>query len=534
MKMKHLWLSLLFISPLLLGGCDLFTPNNPSNSNNTDSSEESSQGSSSSGEDVPSQNTIANPVLKEVIRANKDEVTYEDLFNIYNKISIEITVSRQEMEKIAEDNQMGHKPDMYRLAENFKLTMQNGDNLFVWEIPNVGIRQKGNTSRGPIFNGENINNQNHFKLKFNETFTDTEIYGSTFVNTYGNEEYDNRNFLGLDGLDFKWDKNDDTTHIKEMYANEFYRCCGIMAQHVGLSTIKMKYDADKVADFGLCYIYEQIDKSFIKRSLESGAHYIGMSKWKEEKEGSHGVAGKKYGDLYKVTYGNGDGFSSSGGSLLLDTIDGNKVGVRTDIYGNNYPAYERKTNKSSEYDDGQLKNIINLVNKNSATIEQIGDVVDLSYLAMEEAATYVLGNPDSFRDNYNNYEIYIRRTDGKMVIIPMDNDRAIGIGHDWVAGLDYVFSDETKDIYHKKTIGGDQRNPLLLKTTLANKANDVKTLYAKYIEDIKKYNLVKEETFDSLFNVAKTTYKGLANFSLSGGRDNVTFKEAMDKKRNGS
>ena len=67
-----------------------------------------------------------------------------------------------------------------------------------------------------------------------------------------------------------------------------------------------------------------------------------------------------------------------------------------------------------------------------------------------------------------------------------------------------------------------------------NKANDVKTLYAKYIEDIKKSNLVKEETFDSFFNVAKTTYKGLANFSLSGGRDNVTFKEAMDKKRNGS
>ncbi len=529
MKMKHFWFSLLLVSPLLLGGCDLFQPKNGSNGGDDESTD-----SGSSGEDDPNKNLIANPNLKAVIRTNKDEVTYEDLFNIYNKVSIELTVTREEMEKIAEDNQQGPKPDMYRLASNFKLTMQNGTNTFVWEIPNVGIRQKGNTSRGPIFNGEDINNQNHFKLKFNETFTDADIYGTSFVNTYGNEEYDKRDFLGLDGLDFKWDKNGDTTHIKEMYTNEFFRACGIMAQHVGLSTVKMKYDTDKEADFGLCYIYEQIDKSFIKRSLESGTHYIGMSKWADEKEGTHGVTGKKYGDLYKVTYGNGDGFSGSGGSLLSDTISGHKVGVRTDLYGNNIPAYERKTNKNSEYDDGQLKSVVNLVNKSSATIEQIGEKVDLSYLAMEEAVSYIVGNPDSFRDNYNNYQIYIRRTDGKMVIIPMDNDRALGIGRDWMSGMDYIFSQETKDIYHRRKIGGEQNNPLLLKTILASKTNEVKTAYSKCISDIKKSVWVKEETFNSFFNVAKDTYNGLATFSLTGGKDNVTFKEVMNRQYDGS
>lgn len=535
MKTKHFWLPLLISSALLLCGCDLFEINN-STSNSNESSSISEGSSSSSEEDVPPsgyQYSIAKPNLKEVIRSSKDEVTYEDLFNIHNKISIELSVSREEMEKIAEDNQLGPKPDMYRLADNFKLTMQNGNNTFAWEIPNVGIRQKGNTSRGPIFIGEEINNQNHFKLKFNETFTDKEIYGETFVDTYGNDDYDKRSFLGLDGLDFKWDKNGDTTHIKEVYTNEFYRGCGIMAQHVGLSTIKMKYGTDKVADFGLCYIYEQIDKSFIKRSLESQTPYIGTSPWEVEKEGSYGVAKKKYGDLYKVTYGNGDGFSNSGGSLLLDTISDNKVGVRTDLYGNDYPAYERKTNKNSTYDDGQLKNIVTLVNQSSATIEQIDEVVDLKYLAMEEAVSYIIGDPDSFRDNYNNYQIYIRRTDGKMIIIPMDKDRALGIGRDWINGLNYIFSEETKDPLHKNSISGNQRNPLLLKTILSSKTSEVKTAYSNCIADIKKSDWVKEETFNSFFEVAKTTYSGLADFSLDGGYDNVTFKEVMDRKNNG-
>ncbi len=526
MKTKHFWLSLLLISPLLLSGCDVFSASSVFNNQSGNTL------SGSSNKDAPQSGylySITKPNLKEVIRNNQNEVTYEDLFNIHNKIDIEISVSREEMEKIAQDNELGDKPDMYRLVDNFKLTMQNGTNTFVWEIPNVGIRQKGNTSRRDIFKDGEINTHNHFKLKFNETFNDATIYDQTFIATYGNDAYDKRDFLGLDGLDFKWDKNDDTTHIKEMYTNEIYKACGVMAQHVGLATIKMKYDSNKEADFGLCYIYEQIDKTFIKRSLESDISYINMPTWKEEKNGTHGVASKNYGDLYKVTYGNGDGSSSSGGSLLSDTITGKKVGVRTDVYGNNYPAYERKTNKNSDYNDQQLKDIVSLINKSGTTVEQLDEVVDLKYLAMEEAVSYIVGNPDSFRNNYNNYQIYIRRTDGKMIIIPFDNDRTLGIGRDWKDGLDFILSQNTKDIYYKRTIGGEQRNKLLLKTILASSTNIVKTSYAACINDIKKSDWVKEETFNSFFNVAKSTYADLATFSLDGGEDNVTFAKVINR-----
>lgn len=536
---KRIFMPFLALASLLLSGCGLFTPVNSNegdtsgstSSGETDTSESDSSSSSGQQGDEEYQYSIANPNTAAVIRASKSEVTYEDLFNLNNKVSIELTVPRTEFEKIAHDNELGHKPEMYRLATNFKLTMVNGSNTFVWELENVGIRQKGNTSRDSIFKGEELNNRNHFKLKFDETFTDVDIYGQDFVNTYGNIENEEREFLGLDGLDFKWDKNNDLTHIKEMYTNEMYRACGVMAQHVGLSTIRVKYGESQYADFGLCYIYEPVNKTFIKRTLQSDKSYIGMSSWSVEKAGKYGVSGKKYGDLYKCTYGNGNGSSSSGASLLADTITGKKVGVKTDIYGNDYPAYERKTNKKETYDDGLLKNLVNVLNRQSTTYQDIEGLVDLKYLAMSEAISFVVGSPDSLRDNYNNYQMYFRRTDGKAVIIPIDNDRTLGIGKDWGDSINYILSNDTQDPLHLRRVYGTQENPLLVKTTLSRSSNKAKTAYLSCVEAVRASDWCKEATFKAYYDVAKATYQEFASFSLQGDGENLSFKEAITRKR---
>ena len=161
---------------------------------------------------------------------------------------------------------------------------------------------------------------------------------------------------------------------------------------------------------------------------------------------------------------------------------------------------------------------------------QIEEKVDLEWLAMEEAVMYFLGNPDAMKYNYNNYQVYFRRTDGKMIILPIDNDRCFGVGNGWKSGADYIISNDCKPNTAKALNGNNQRNPLLTKTIFASGSNQSKTNYNKCIELVKNSKWVKNDTFESFYNIAKKTYGGLADFSLNGGSDNISFSSYMQKK----
>ena len=526
-RMKLLLLSTGMILPLL-SGCNLFKFNNQSEKGGTSQNSGTSQGGGSPKEIFK----IEDPKYDCPVRASKDDVVASDLFNLKNKVSISIDIDRSELQKLEEDMDYdaGNKPETYRLAKKVTISLKNGNNTFTWELNNVGIRQKGNTSREHIFldNGD-VRNQNHFKLSFDETFTSTKKYDSTFISENSHAENKDREFLGLTGLDIKWDKNDDQTHLKEIYSNMALRSAGILAQRVGLSTMKMNYDDNKTADFGLCYIYEQTSKDLIKNALSSDQVFINMQTWAEEKKGTHGEEGKKYGELYKVSYGRGTG-SNSGGDLTTDSLrNGDAIGVKTDIRGYNYPAYERKTHKDDDYHDEAFKNVISVLNKNNASYSEISQVVDLEYFAMEEAVMYFLGNPDSFRYNYNNYMAYLRRTDAKMVIIPIDNDRNLGTGNGWTDGMNFVMSNDATPMSRVVKFG-EQRNPLFKKTILSKSDNQAKTDYKNCLELVKNSAWVKKETFANYFNILKETYTGLATFDLAGGTDNVSFETYMNKK----
>lgn len=537
---------------LLLSGCSLINSQSSSNSNSSESSVgvstslSSSQQvdlSSSSNENTSSNSklSISSSSINEDLNINlvnpdfstrkilsKEEVKYTDLFNLGNRVKIDIQISDNELNKLQTDFEQEGKPNVYRVADKVTISLTNYENMYVWEYENVGIRQKGNTSRLDVLIDDEINTENHFKLSFDETFDDTNLYTPEFIQEMktkmAGNDYSKREFLGLSGLDFKWNKNDDTTHIKEIYADYLYRAGGIISQHVGLSEISMirKDHSNKVYSFGLCNLYEPAKKDMIKYALSDGNYYVNMSSWDEEKLGTFGIANEKYGDLYKCSYGIGEGFLDGGADLCLSSLYDKKIGIGNDD-GTYVPAYERKTTKKLDYDDGRLKNLITVIN--NGNYQDLEQVIDLRYLALEEALTYVIGNPDAMRYNYNNYMIYFRRTDGKAIIIPIDSDRCFGITKD----LDFQNGLSDGEVFSKETLQGGQRNNLLNKTIFSSENNSCKQTYLEMCKLVSTSSWVDYQTFDRYYQIAKKTY---SEHKFGGQNENLSFEDYISKKIN--
>ena len=167
------FLSLLFVPSL--AGCDLLAnqssnvPHEEVPFDGSGSGASEGGGQKPGGEETPpttdpDKYKIDAPDFSFAQRNSIEEVTFDDLFNLHNKVEITIDVDRSEMEKINDDNVYGGdfdsiKPETYHLAKKFTLVLHNGEKEFKWELENVGIRQKGNTSRRPIFKeGEIYNN----------------------------------------------------------------------------------------------------------------------------------------------------------------------------------------------------------------------------------------------------------------------------------------------------------------------------------------------------------------------------------------
>ena len=461
------------------------------------------------------------------------DVSYDDFFNLGNKINISIKMEKRELEKLQNDYETYTKSDIYRHCKEVTITMVNYDNTFTWTYDDVGIRQKGNTSRKDIYKNDELCGLNHFKLSFDETFDD-DYYFEDAVDWTGKDKQrktrKNREFLGLTGIDIKWNKNFDETHIKEVYASKVYRALGILTQDIGLSEFNFNIEGGKSYDFGLCTIYEPAKKSMIKRHLKEET-LAGFSSWSVEKEGAFGIEGESYGDLYKCTYGKGNGKVDKGACLTLNSVSNNTVGV-SDYTGNNLPAYERKTNTDIDYDDARLFNLAKAIS--NGNYEDIEKLLDIDYFARVEACNYIIGNPDDFRNNNNNYMIYFRRTDGKAVIIPIDNDRCFGIIKDWNPDKKGL---KEATVFATKNATGKTPSKLYTKTILSSILNESKALYLNYVKALKNSCWVKEETFNSLYNIAKNTYKDesvessfdYVGFSLDK-IENYTFKEYITSK----
>ena len=103
MKKRRLPFIITTFVAFTLTACDFL---NPKKNDNNPSSGGSNNPSSDEGQ--PSEKYhIADPDTSFVQRNSKEEVTYDDLFNLNNKVEITIDVDNSEMQKINDDNVYG-------------------------------------------------------------------------------------------------------------------------------------------------------------------------------------------------------------------------------------------------------------------------------------------------------------------------------------------------------------------------------------------------------------------------------------------
>jgi hypothetical protein len=277
--------------------------------------------------------------------------------------------------------------------------------------PTVGLRMKGNFSRQDFVNENGvITNFVNLKVSFS---TDNLLDGRV----------PNQQFLGMTRLDLKWNRNFDHTHVRQVFNHKlFHDYIPYVSQATlgGVRIIQTGVSEDHRNNYlGMYTIVEPMDRRFLVRRFGPG----------EEANGNlYKVLFSQTGaaDLTKINAVNSDGTNH------LKT--GNKIGVENNP-ANYHPSYDLKTNTQL----ADFKDIVNLIgelnsssNVNNATYRaRVEAVIDMPSFLMMEAIAYLIGNPDDYRNNYNNMYIYFRPSDGKAYFIPFDLDRGFGSNGDY-------------------------------------------------------------------------------------------------------
>lgn len=375
-----------------------------------------------------------------------EESIYQQLFDINNKIEVELDVSEETMKQLQKDyetyKKMGSKSPIYREAD-MKITITTEADSITYAIDNVGIRMKGNTSRTDFYDKkEGQYNLIHFKVDFGE-----------------------RTFATLEKLELRWNKNDDSTYVREYYAYEMYRDFGVLAPHINLATMKVAGEHQGV--FTVC---EPVDGSFIDK-------YVAKV--------------DQGGDLYKCNW------SGIGANLTTAC----SIGIENEETGEFY-NYDLKTNKS-ESKHAKMKNLIAVLNRKGVTKEDIAKVVDMDNFLTFEAVTYFTGNPDDIRNDYNNYYIYFLKSSGKAIFIPYDVDRVFGLTKDWNPSGNAMTS---VDPFSQKaeSMGIPQENPLYIHTV--NRGGFYTEEFKEVLQTVADSKWLTAENFTEVYETAFALY----------------------------
>ncbi len=373
---------------------------------------------------APGDNATANPPTEE-------ELLYDRLFDIRNKIEIEIKMPEVEIAKLQADfdayaKDRNEQSPIYRMADFIiSITTPDGDKE-TYTYEQVGVRLKGTSySRIDFYSeAQGVYNLNHLKVSFQETFDDETLYGDDcleWATKDARDERKNRTFATLEKLDLKFNRSDDSTYIRDYYSSIIYRENGLLCAQSNLSTVRW---ADM--HLGVWTITEPVDKIFLERNLP------------EEAQG---------GDLYKCAY--------------LTKFDGNDtIGIENEAEGKFYLIDLKTNKKTSDFSD--IKNLISVLNDYPSK-EEIAEVVDMDQWLTFCAVSFFVGNPDDMRNDFNNFYVYFPPDTGKAIFIARDFDRGLGVTN----GQNYTECTMTGVSPYSTTIawtGEDQPNPLFLYT----------------------------------------------------------------------
>ena len=440
--------------------------NNSGNSGDNSGSNSGDSGSGS-GNNGGGSDEKPSPVYPE-----NDIAAFNELFDPKNHISVKLDISDAELKKIQQDYDnyasRGSKSPIYRMADMIvTITKPDGTELR-WTIDQVGVRMKGNTSRTSFYNDwDGMYNLIHFKVSFQETFDEVEYYGGdaiTWTDSAARKARKNRTFATLEKIDMRWNRNDDTTYIRETYSYELYREFGVLAPHTNLASVDIGKD-----HAGVFVIYEPIDKIFLEKNLPASA--LG-------------------GDLYKLGWTNEGATFTSASSIGVEDEDAGKFYV-----------YDLKTNKKTSTHES-LKSLIATLNSSGLSKAQFESVVDVENFMYFCAVSYMVGNPDDLRNNYNNCYIYFRADTGKMMVIPYDMDRGLGVN----VWNPYGHGMTKDDPFARNTVTGDQRSPLFLKSVCSGGffVNE----YKEALKAVDASEMLTNAKFKECFDVAAALYSG--------------------------
>lgn len=396
-----------------------------------------------------------------------DENLYMELFDSDSTVSVEINMSDNELQKMQNDyvkyDDMGSKSPIYRKADSVVFTV-NGKK---YEVDEVGVRMKGNTSRTDFFSDGQMTNLIHLKLDFQETFDDEAYYGSdakVWGSSADRKARKNRTFATLEKMDLKWNKTYDSTYVRQNYDYDMFRDYGQLASHSALAKTTI---GDTYA--GIYTLYEPVDKVFLEKYLP------------ESEQG---------GDLYK------SGWTNNGASFTTDC----SIGAEDEDNGLFY-NYDIKTNKKTTKHEA-LNNLISTLNSSSLDNEKFESVVDKDYFVTFAALSYFSGNPDDLRNCYNNYYVYFR-PNGKAVFIPYDTDRCLGITYE----ADPTGNGMTKvDPYSNNAVlvGQTQKNPIYKYAITSTGA--YKSEYTQKLKDILATKWLTYSNYEPYYNSAYEKY----------------------------
>lgn len=391
------------------------------------------------------------------------DAEFEDLFSLDEIRSIFIEISEDEWNNLLNDidRSVDRKSGIYRVADFYYGT----DRSTAEEIPNVGFRIRGNSSRtrpeagspGSRHREQNSLVRAHFRIKFNEKFDDDEsVYSGSddIPEIPGNK---GRLFRGLSAVNLKFNK-DDRTYLREPVAYDLFKRFGVETARTAYVKLHLEIGDDPMRYMGLYFLGEPIDKRWVERRFDDGkASFLFKSLHKRV-----GPA-----DLSRADEDPG----SSGGLIGIDRIDPPAPGMtwgKSNIY---QPAYNLKT-KKKKFPEAQdlLNDFIRDLNS-ASTKEDLEQILDVPALLRAQAVSIYLGMWDDYWQNANNYYLYRRRSDNRWLFIPYDYDRAFTRAcerasfHDWGEGACY------KDL--------PSIRPVLIEKVLA--IAELRDLYRNYI-----------------------------------------------------
>ena len=429
---------------------------------------------------------------------------YDRLFDLDNKISVDIFMTKSEIGKLQEDFQKYTETDDNKKSEVFrKADVTFTINSDTYTVEEVGIRLKGNQSIAPLYDYDGTPNLCSFKLSFDETFDDQEEYGEDvkeWANASERDARKKRTFATLNELDVKWNISYDETNIREIYATKLFESNDSLVQKIGLSQMKINNN-----NYGLVKIYEPVDKEFLEKRLPKSA--LG-------------------GDLYKCMWSECDNAGNRTGrwrGVTYSTDD--SYGIQKNSEGKKF-NFNLKTNKKTSKHES-LINFLNVVNNPDITQEDLEKVLDVDSYANFMAAEYFAADPDDIRNNFNNHYIYFRKDNGKAIFIVYDNDRTEGI----TRGLNI---DCTKiDPYsNKSAFMGEQRNLLIKNTITSDALPSLTYVKDKYTDALKKLSetemLTSSEDFNKMYDKAKANYESIITPYMTFANQTGEFKFSLD------